>query len=308
MKKSKKAPARKPAKRSTALAVRPKVRMRIADPNGVLDQRIAGVQLTDLATSGGIGLARLVLTKAERAIILRPVERVNVSLLPDGTAYLPHIHYTRWLNEAFGPTTWALVPAARPLRVENLIIQDFHFYVHGAAVAYVRGGAEYHEKNRRQTYDDVLEATFAYGLRRACKRLGMALELWDKRWLYAFMLAEGIQVKVRNYEGKISEQWRRRIDPPLPGEVPAGTKSKTAPAKEEPSAGDDGNNKDKISNSQVKRLVGIWRQAGRNDNDVRLWLNRKYGYTGTADIKRFDYDRIERELMARGELVLPGDE
>lgn len=304
MSKKKKAPTRKAAKAkpSTGLALRPKVSMRIADPNGMLAP--ASVQLSDLATSGGIGLGKLVMTKAERAIILRPVDREAVALLPDGTAYLPHIHYTRWLNEGFGPLQWALVPANRPTRVENLIIQDFHFYVHGVAVAYVRGGAEYHANNRRQTYDDVLESTFAYGLRRACKRIGMALELWDKRWLYKFMLEEGIQVKVKTRDG-VEKQWRRRGDPPIFGELGAAAGQAEEKA---PSPGDDGNGKQKISKEQVKRLVAIWRQAGRDDADVRLWLLKKYGYNATADIKRFDYQRIERELTARGELHLPGDD
>lgn len=299
-------PRRKPARRSTALAVRPTVaRLKIDDPNHMLAR--GSVQLTDLATSGGIGLGVVTLTKAERRIISRPVDRAAVALLPDGTAYLPHIHYTRWLNEAFGPTVWALVPANRPTRVENLIIQDFHFYVKGVAVAYVRGGAEYHPDNKRQTYDDVLEATFAYGLRRACKRLGMSLELWDKRWLYAFMLAEGVQVRVK-YRGDVVMQWRRRGDPPLPNEIAAGDRGGKKPAPVEPIAGDDGNTREKISKEQAKRLVGIWRGAGRKDGDVQFWLLKKFGYKSTADIKRFDYAVIERDLTARGDLLVPGDE
>lgn len=303
-KRKKAAPKRSASKRSTALALRPKVRMSVSDPNGMLAP--ASTQLSDLATSGGIGLGKLEMTKAERAILLRPVDRELVSLLPDGTAYLPHIHYTRWLNEGFGPLQWALVPANRPTRIENLVIQDFHFYVHGVAVAYVRGGAEYFADNKRQTYDDVLESCFAYGLRRACKRIGMALELWDKRWLYQFMLAEGVRVKVK-YRGEVITQWRRRNDPPLFGELDDKTTTKRGDNKVTFAGGDDAG-KEKISKEQVKRLVGLWRGAGRNDADVRLWLMKKYGYKATADIKKFDYQRIENELMARGELHLPGDD
>ncbi len=313
-KQKRKTPARKaPAKKSTALAVRPRVEMKIEDPNGMLDGRLAKIgELGELSHTGGIGLGEVKLSPEELTVISRPVNRDDVMLLPDGTAYLPHLFYTRWLNEAFGPTGWAIVPAAKPAKNENLIIVPYILYIHRVAVAYANGAAEYYEKNKRQTYDDVIESTVAFGLRRLCKRMGMALELWDKRWLHAFMLAEGIQVPVRSAGGEIVKQWRRRTDPPLPYEQAGG--SKAAPAAKpkvvdaELVTGDDGNTGERITKEQVKRLVGIWRGAGRRDEDVQFWMKKKFGYKATADIKRFDYAVIERELVARGDLLLPGDE
>lgn len=309
--KKKKAPARKPAKRSssrsTALATRQDVaRFKISDPNGMLSSASPeGFELGELAHTGGVGMGTVKLTAVERKIISRKVNRPDVRVLPDsGLAYLPHLYYTRWLNEAFGPTGWGIAPAAKAMKIENLIIVPHILYIRGVAVAWANGAAEYHEKNKRQTYDDVLESTVAYSLRRCCKRLGMALELWDKRWLAEFLALDCIKVQTSK-----GPAWRRKDDPPFDNETTKGTARRREPDVHDAEViGGDGNGKAKITKEEVKRLVGIWRGAGRSDADVQLWLKKKYGYTATADIKRFDYQRIERELTARGELHLPGDE
>lgn len=303
------APKRRAKKPSTALATRAQVaRMEIDDPNGML-AKAEGFELGELANTGGVGLGEVKLTAAELKVISREVKRADVRVLPDsGLAYLPHLFYTKWLNEAFGPTGWAIAPASKAMKVENLIIVPHILYIHRTAVAWANGAAEYFPSNKRQTYDDVLEATTAYALRRCCKRLGMALELWDKRWLAEFVAHECIQVNTD--KGKA---WRRRDDPPFDNERKGTAPAAPAPAKVhvgevlEAEVGVDGNGRENISKEQAKRLVGIWRAAGRNDAEVQLWLKRTYGYSSTATIKRFDYDRIEKALTARGELKMPGD-
>lgn len=296
------------AKPSTALARRQDVaRFRIADPNGMLSPNSPeGFELGELAHTGGVGMGSVKLSAGEQKIITRPVQRADVRVLPDsGLAYLPHLYYTRWLNEAFGPTGWGIAPAAKAMKIDNLIIVPHILYIRGVAVAWANGAAEYHEKNKRQTYDDVLESTVAYSLRRCCKRLGMALELWDKRWLAEFLAIECVKVSTTK-----GPAWRRKDDPPFENEIKSGRRQQVEDVHEAEviGAGGDGNGREKISKEQIKRLVAIWRKAGRADADVQLWLQKRYGYTKTADIKRFDYDRIERELTARGSLILPGDE
>jgi hypothetical protein len=304
-------PMKKP---STALATRSQLakletkvaNLAIEDPAGMLGP--AGFELGELANTGGVGLGEVKLTRAELKVITREVKRLDVRVLPDsGLAYLPHLYYTRWLNEAFGPTGWGIAPASRPMKVENLIIVPHILYIHKVAVAWANGAAEYFEKNKRQTYDDVLEATTAYALRRTCKRIGMALELWDKRWLAEFQAKDCVQVQTTK-----GPMWRRRDDPPFDNERAHGSKPAPANKVREGEVIDlvspDSKDQAKISNEEVKRLVGIWRAAGRKDAEVRLWLTKTYGYTATKDIKRFDYQRIERALTARGDLQMPGDD
>lgn len=305
----KKAPRRsrrKPApKKSTALARRQDVaRFTIDDPNGMLSPNSPeGFELGELAHTGGVGIGTVKLTAAERKMISRDVVQADVRVLPDsGLAYLPHLYYTRWLNDVFGPTGWGIVPMSAPKKVDTLIIIPHALYIRGVAVAWAYGAAEYFEKNKRQTYDDVLESTVAYSLRRCCKRLGMALELWDKRWLSKFLAIDCVQVQTDK-----GPRWRRKDDAPLDGER-AGNKPLEGRVVYDPPAGGDGNDKAKISEAQARRLVKMWRTAGRADADVQLWLTKKYGYAATSSIKRFDYDRIERELIRPGTLALPGDE
>lgn len=179
------------AKPSTALARRAPV-VRIEDPKGLLPVHQSPVgQLGELATVGALGLAELKLTKEEDAILAEPVNPADVMLKPKvkggppEIAYLPHIVYTRWFHRAFGRTGWACVPTAQPKKVNNLILVPYLLYVHGVPVAAATGEQEYFETNAQQTYGDVIESTVASALRRFAKRLGVGLELWDKRWLEA---------------------------------------------------------------------------------------------------------------------------
>jgi len=307
--------SKRKARPSTALAIRKpaapsRALIRVNDPAGILPAAVntelaAGWQLGEVASTHGIGLAPAKLTKAEELIVSREVKRADVMIKPDGIAYLSHIFYTRWLNEAFGRTGWSIVPVARPSRTDNLITVPYVLMVKGRGVAIATGEQEYHEKNARQTFGDAVESTVASGLRRCCKRFGMALELWDKRWLYNFLQAEGVEVEVRARDGSYSKQWRRRTDPPLPYEK--GGSSKAPPKTERAPATGDGSGAEKITKEQAKRMVSIWRKAGRGDADVQLWLSLRYKLRSTNDIRRADYDDICRQLEARGELALPGD-
>lgn len=284
---------------STALARRADVRtIEVADPDGLLAP--VAQQLGELAHTAGIGLRPLRLTKAENKIVSRAVDRDRVLVHPKGFIYLPHPVYTRWLDEAFGRGGWSVVPSGRPQKVENLIIVPHILYIRGVPVAFAYGGAEYIEKNKQQTYDDVLESTTAYALRRLCKRFGMALELWEKSYVRAFLAERAIQVEVKD-KGR---QWRLKNDEPLIDEI---TRSRRTTAPREPEAGNDGNGNEKIAAEQVRRMVGIWRRVGRADADVQLWLKNRFGVTATRDIKRKDYTNICQLLEARGELALPGD-
>ena len=62
-----------------------------------------------------------------------------------------------------------------------------------------------------------------------------------------------------------------------------------------------------INEAQQKRLWNISRKAGRPDADVQLWLKQRYQVTATKDIRQSDYNAIVRQLEARGSLALPGD-
>lgn len=289
---------------STALARRSDVQtIKVADPDGLLAP--VAQQLGELAHTAGIGITPIRLTKAEEKSLRRPLDRDEILVHPKGFIYLSHPYYTEWLNATFGRGGWAVVPSGKATKTDNLIIVPHVLYVRGVPVAFAYGGAEFIPSNKQQTYDDVLESTTAYALRRLCKRFGMALDLWRKPYIRAFLAERAIQVETDK-----GRQWRRKVDEPLTGErkrLPAKSSNVKVGEVLEPEAGNDGRGHETIAPEQQRRLVSIWRKAGRADADVLLWLKRKYGISATAAIERRNYTAIERELSARGELALPGD-
>ena len=272
MSKSRK-PAKKPAKKSTALAVRKpqpaRAEVVIHDPQHLMAGGIPLGQLGELATVGALGLVELKLTDAEERVLSRPVNAADILIRDGGIAYLPHIVYTRWFNDAFGRLGWAIVPTGKPQKGGNTVLVPYTLYVHGKPVAFAYGEQDYHENNSRQSYGDVIESTVASALRRCAKRLGVGLEMWDKAYLASI-----------------------------------GKKPIAEPKRETPARASDTNT---INEAQQKRLWNISRKAGRIDADVQLWLKQRYQVTATKDIRQSDYNAIVRQLEARGALALPGD-
>lgn len=270
-------PSKKP---STALAVRKKPivpEVLINDPQGLLKSAQTVGQLGELATVGTLGLVELRLTDAEEGVLARPVNPSDILVRDGGIAYLPHIVYTRWFNEAFGRTGWALVPTDAPRKVDNLIIVTYLLYVHGVPVAQAKGEHEYQETNRRQTYGDVIESTVASALRRCAKRLGVGLEMWDKRWLEA---------NVGRRNTRTAERGDFIDAQPIQRES-------------QPSA--------KITKAQQQKLWNAARKRGRIDADVALWLKHVYQVTKTEDLKQSDFAAIIAALESSSDLPLPGD-
>lgn len=273
---AKKAKRSAPKKASTALAVRKPPVVKIQDPTGALNQALMPVgQLGELATVGALGLAEVKLTEAEERVLARPVDPSEIRVRDGGIAYLPHIVYTRWFNEAFGRTGWAIVPTSRPQKVGNLLLVPYLLYIHGVPVAAATGEHEYHETNARQTYGDVLESTVASALRRCAKRLGVGLEMWDPAWLERNAPGRGRKTVVR--EEFVDAR-------PVPASEPVT-----------------------INAEQRRRLIDVADRAGRPPSEVKLWLKARYGVSGTAEVKRADYAEICRQLEARGPLPMPGD-
>lgn len=295
--KSKAKPAPK-KKAVTALAVRPKARVIIEDPKGLMTPQSPVGQLGELATVGALGLAEIKLTAEEEKVLSEPVNPSDVMMKPrkkDGPPeipYLPHIVYTRWMNRAFGRTGWAIVPTARPMKQGNLVMVPYLLYIHGVPVAAATGEQEYFETNLQQTYGDVIESTVASALRRCAKRLGIGLEMWDKRWLTA---------NITTPKGSRREPVQREefVDAESSQSWPDNTVT------ERENAGRPTLDTTKITNEQRKRLTDIVARVGRPAAEVTLWLKKSYGIGGTKDITRSDYAAICKAVEAPGPLPFP---
>lgn len=234
-----------------------------------------------------------------------------------------HPAYTRWFNRAFGRLGWAIVPQSKPIRTASgkkiSVVCPYMLYIHGKPAAFAMGEQEYFEDSREQTYGDALEATVASALRRCAKRLGVGLELWDKRWLTAFIENQCIPVKVKSpRDDKPSTKWRRKNDPALPWEIGGKGDARDRDIRDDlvaPDLGDftvkqttvvEPKGDPKITIEQRKRLGQIVKSSGRNEPEVRLWLKKTYNVK-SEDILRKDYQRICDQLQVRGTLPLPGD-
>lgn len=181
--------------------------------------------LTEDVVLGALGLVELKLTAAEEAVLSRPIDPGEILIKPSGQPYLSHPTYTRWFNEAFGRLGWSLVPRSKPQQEGDAVVQGYVLYIHGKPVAFAWGEQPYKPGgNKDQTYGDALEATVASALRRCAKRLGVGLEMWDKGYLARWQDEHAIMVSVERKDwrtGKMEtkREWRRKIDPPLRGEL-----------------------------------------------------------------------------------------
>ena len=166
------------AKPSTALAVRPKkakaATVTIEDPKGLMVPQTPVGQLGELATVGALGLAEIKLTDAEEAVLARPVNPADILVRDGNIAYLPHIVYTRWFNQAFGRTGWAIVPTATPKKIDKVLLVPFLLYIHGVPVAAATGEHEYSRYGFRSL--NCAPASLAH-------RTGCSISRWSaRRW------------------------------------------------------------------------------------------------------------------------------
>lgn len=279
----------------------------------------ADMRLTDDTQIGDLGLVEVKLTEKEETALARAVNVGDVLIKPTGQPYLSHPAYTRWFNEAFGRLGWALVPRGKPQRAGNSVCCAYVLYIHGQPAAFAIGEQEYFENNKEQTFGDAVEATVASALRRCAKRLGVGLELWDKRFLNAFIAKECVKVFV---EGENKPRWRRRDEPPFWNERGKvhGDEQRTkqesrdvhAPPQERrpPLPAHDGTADVMISDAQRKRLWVIIQKSGRTEDDVRSWLLERYRISSTREIPRRLYDDICKAVEAKGGLPTrePGED
>lgn len=260
---------------------------------------------------GQLGLVEIKLTEAEEQILSEPIDPKDVLIKPTKSPvpYVSHPTYTRWLNRAFGRTGWALVPISKPMKSGNSVVCPYVLHIHGQPVAYAMGEQEYFESNRDQTYGDALESTVASALRRCMKRLGVGLEMWDRRWLNAFIAEHCVRVKVQTKDGP-KAAWRRKDDPKLPGEMGRAPSDggdgddRKGPQDDLPPAGHHAQSRDVITEPMLKRLWAIGANSGRSHDEIGDWLQKRFGFSSSKEITRDKYEFICAAIEAKGALPL----
>lgn len=303
---------------STALAVvkAPRPELMREEDNPVLPERRLTAEPLALTMGGGVPVK---FTKAEELILSEVVNPDEIRIKPTGIPYVSHPTYTRHLNRAFGRGQWALVEISVPTKGGNSVLVKYALLVRGVPVAAAYGEQEFFESNRDQSYGDVVESTYASGLRRCCKHLGIFLEMWDRAFLDAWVDTRCLEVKVKGKDGQIKRQWRRKVDAPFWNEAgrasrdedddpraqrhqPPPQKARTAQAVADPVTATHPKAGDPISEDALKRFWTIARRSGRSDEEIKQFLSSAYGLTSSKDIKRRDYNDITKAIEHPGAL------
>jgi len=168
--------------------------------------------------------SKLTLTEKQKMILRAPVVEGDILIRPDGLIYLGWWEYQKRLESAF--TGWALIPDGLPIlnKESNQILWGFYLVVEGKFVDFAIGGQEYFPGNLRMSYADAMEGAKSNALLRTCKRLGIALELWDPEFVAKWK--EKYAVYTTDRKGKPC--WKKLVNPIKPME------SKTPPESPKP--------------------------------------------------------------------------
>lgn len=307
-------PAKSVKRQSTALAVRGERKPAAKRPASATElpgDSIAGWRRLDDAPMLPPDFGqRNPLSKHEREMFNTPVDLGVVRVLPGGEIYVKHTDYTRFCNRVFGVGEWALVQNGRPLSNGKTFVTPYVLYIHGVPMAGAVGEQEYFENNPKQTQGSAIESTYASGLRRTLKHIGLWSELWDPEFGEDFKREHC----VRGEGG-----WRRKDQGALKGEAPrrnGGRKRQQEQQQRNEHAAHEAellmDDTATISDEAVVRFWQLSRERGRDDGEVRAWL-ATYGYTRVEKIKVKYYDAICRAVRSPGELPerrrsLPGGE
>ncbi|KAG8530035.1 uncharacterized protein KY384_005517 [Bacidia gigantensis] len=123
--------------------------------------------------------------------LLAPINSDDVEIKMDGIIYLPEIKYRRILNKAFGPGGWGLAPRGETIVTQKAVTREYALVVLGRLVSIARGEQDYFSP---EGIPRAVEGCKSTALRRCCKDLGIASELWDPRFIRKFMAEHAKEV------------------------------------------------------------------------------------------------------------------
>jgi hypothetical protein len=135
------------------------------------------------------------LTKEEEDILFAPVDETLVEIRSDGLIYLSWMQYVTRVRKALG-ISWGLIPQTLPRMKDGLMVRQFWFLIRGALVTEVIG--EQQISSSTMTWAEAAEGCRSNALMRACKALGITLELWDPAFIRSWKSKYATQIKDSN--------------------------------------------------------------------------------------------------------------
>lgn len=228
------------ASKSTSLDAQPPQPSEIISPDtadltsGLRDQNVVldeGARQVDWTRSFH-GLSSEAFSPEAAKALLAPIDPDEIEVKPDGIIYLPEIKYRRILNQAFGPGGWGLAPRGETIVTAKAVTREYalvalgryvmilQFYsaamlryftdiLHYRLVSVARGEQDYYSPEGIPT---AVEGCKSTALRRCCKDLGVASELWDPRFIRMFMAQHVKEVFVEHQVTKKRRKMYLRKD------------------------------------------------------------------------------------------------
>jgi hypothetical protein len=143
------------------------------------------------------------LTTKEKQILYAPVDDDQVEIRPDGLIYLSWMRYVTRLRDALG-IAWGLIPQGLPRVKDGYMIWPFWFLIRGTLVTFVVGEQQIQSGN--MTWAEAAEGCRSNALMRACKALGISLELWDRAFIRQWKDKYAVQGTDKKWSRKMTAQ------------------------------------------------------------------------------------------------------
>ena len=144
-------------------------------------------------------------------ILADPIDEQLIEIKPDGSCYLPEIHYRRILTKAFGIGGWSIIPRGAHSIQGNVISREYALFANGRFLSQARGHATI--TGSFQNPAMCTESVRSNSLMRCCKDLGIASSLWDNSVTSQWKAKYAIRKTVTDHQGRNKYLWeKKRLD------------------------------------------------------------------------------------------------
>lgn len=152
-----------------------------------------------------VGASEESFSKETIAVLQMELAPEDIEVKPDGVLYMPECRYRKVLLKAFGPGGWCLIPRSAHSFQNKVLSREYALYCGGRFVSQVRGHAAVQDFSNPAMASEVVRSN---ALMRACKDLGIGLELWDPTFVTAWKNANA-EMK-RDAQGRI--RWAKALN------------------------------------------------------------------------------------------------
>ena len=142
------------------------------------------------------------------SVLSEPVDEQLIEIKPDGSCYLPEVHYRKTLNKAFGLGGWSLIPRGPHSIQGNVLSREYALFADGRFISQARGHSTI--TGAFQNPAMCTESVRSNSLMRCCKDLGIASDLWDNSITAQWKARFAIRKSVTDYQGRTKNIWEKK--------------------------------------------------------------------------------------------------